>query len=79
MRTIEATAYFGIMKVTINNEEPLVTVSPEPFSGSAFDDYVWHRVMVKLPIQPDVIEERGSTGQSIFQPVEEVTEHPEEP
>jgi hypothetical protein len=66
------------MKVTINNENPLVTVSPEPFSGKAFDGYVWHRVVVKLPIQPDVIEARGSTGQSIFQPAEEVTENPDE-
>jgi len=53
-RLIQATAHFGVMKSTENQEEPIITVSPEPFSGPAFDDYRWYRVSVRLPVQPDV-------------------------
>jgi len=72
MRQIEASAYFGIMRSTINNEEPLVTVTERPFSGKAFDDYIWFRVSVELPIQPDVGQHRAKDGE-----LEEITEHPD--
>lgn len=54
MRTIEGIAYFGILKSSINSEKPVVTVCGAPFSGAAFDSYIWHRVRVKLPVQPAV-------------------------
>jgi len=72
-RTMKAVAYFGIAKATVNNEKPLVTVSEQPFSGPAFDSYIWYRASVELPISPDVIalcEKDGS--------LEEITEHPNE-
>ena len=60
------------MKATLNNEEPLVTVFDRPFSGRAFDDYIWYRASVELPIQPDVIA-MLQDGK-----LEEITENPNE-
>ncbi len=72
MRQIEAVAYFGIAKSTINNEEPFVTVNEAPFSGDAFDNYIWYRASVELPIQPDIIALSQKDGH-----LEEVTEPPD--
>lgn len=67
-RTIPAVAYFGVMKSTINDEEPIITVSPAPFSGDVFDMYVWYRVEAMLPIQPDVIGSQASKPVRVNEP-----------
>jgi len=69
MREIKASAYFGISRGTLNNEKPFVTVNESPFSGPAFDDYVWFKTNVMLPINDQVTEVQAET-------LQEVTEYP---
>lgn len=70
MREIKASAYFGISKGTLNLEKPYITVIETPFSGSAFNDYLWFRTNVILPIDDRVIEVQAEV-------LQEVTERPD--
>lgn len=55
MRVIRVPVCVGVMKSTLNNEMPLFTVQPEPYS-SGFDDYLWFRAEMPIRIQQDVTE-----------------------
>ena len=56
------------MKSTLRNKEPLVTISETPFHGPAFEDYVWFRTNVLLPIHDNVTEVQAEV-------LQEVTDH----
>ena len=70
MRTIKASAYFGVAKNTLNSEEPYVVVCQIPFSGYGFVNYVWFRTNALLPIHDNVTEVQAEV-------LQEVTEHPD--
>jgi hypothetical protein len=70
MRRLDVPVYVGVMKSTLNQEEPLLQVSDQPFSPPAFDDYLWFRAEVAVRIQPAIRETEISSQ------VEEVSEPP---
>lgn len=68
MRALTVPVYVGVMRSTLNSEEPLFQVMDRPFSPPTFDDYLWFRSEMVVRIQP-AVRETEMAGQA-----EEVTE-----
>jgi hypothetical protein len=53
-RNIDVPVYVGVMKSTENSEKPVTCVMPEPYTGSAFNQYTWYRTTVPIMVASEI-------------------------